>query len=431
MIRRKKTAGKGIRKNELIGGLTTFLTICYVTAVNPVILNANGEGIPISGALTATVLLTSLVTLIMGLYADLPFAVAPGMGINAFFAYQLVLTQHVPWQTGLGITFWAGVIFLILSVLPVREKIAAAIPPSIRSATAIGIGLFLAFIGLKNGRIIGADPATLIHLNPISFESALVWLGLVMIFILHYKRNALAFLFPIVTITVLEAFRHKTSLPEKLFSLPDFSSAFLKTDFLGSLDLSLAPSIAAIFLTDLFDSISTLVGVSRATGLVDENGTPKNFKKGLIVDSLATLFAGLFGTSAGTAYIESAAGIEAGARTGQASVVTALLFLPLLFVAPLVGLIPIYATAPVLIFVGLLMCQEIKTLANCDWPNLFPALLVIVLIPLTFSITHGVLIGVVAATAVQGFRKGIRSVPTAQVILAVLCLALIAIEMSR
>ncbi|MBS1959757.1 MAG: NCS2 family permease [Bdellovibrionales bacterium] len=395
-------------RKEIIGGITTFLTVAYIIFVNPSILATEGTGMSFSGVMTATVILSFSMTLLMGLYAKLPFAVAPGMGINAFFTFSVILGQQVPWQTALGIIFWAGVLFLITSIAPIRMKIATAIPSSLRIAAACGIGFFLTLIGLKNAGLVVANPATLVALGPLTRQTLIVVLSIVLILVLMRRKSPLAFLAGIAFATVVALATGMIQMPTSMFSAPDFSSVFFKLDIWGALKLSLIPTMVSIFFTDLFDSISTFVGVSHATGMLDRDGNPKNLKEGLITDALATLFAGLFGTSSGTAFIESAAGIEAGARTGTASIVTALCFLPCLFLAPIAGMVPAYATAPVLIVVGGLMFKSVTALKFDALEDLIPAFLTIVLIPFTFSITQGMLWGFIAHVvlyALAGRRK--------------------------
>ena len=378
---------------DVIGGVTTFVTMAYILVVNPGILSTPGTGIPFSGALTATVLIASSMTLLMGLYARLPFAVAPGMGLNAFFAFTIVLQNKVPWPTALGIVFWSGVLFLVVSVTPLRERIALAIPPSLRAAAAAGIGLLLTFIGLRNTGLIVSDPSTIVRMGTLDHRTALLLLGILVAVALMRRNNPLAFLAAIVSATVLAwAFGYEKP-PDHLISAPDFSSAFLALDIKGALKLALLPAIVGIFFTDLFDSLSTFIGVAAASGLTDEQGRPINLRRGLIVDAIATLTSGLAGTSPGTAYVESVAGIRMGGRTGRASVVTALCFLPCFFLGPLAAAVPGYATAAVLILVGVAMFQQVSTIDFTSLEDAVPAFVTIVLIPLTISITQGILWG--------------------------------------
>lgn len=381
---------------EAIAGVTTFFTMAYIVVVNPSILATEGTGMTFSGVMTATVLLSFALTLFMGLYADLPFAVAPGMGINAFFTFSIILGRQVPWPVALGMVFWAGFLFVVISVTPIRVAIANAIPKNLRSAAATGIGIFLAFIGLKNGGFVAGDPVTFVKLGHIDLKSGLSLVGLfVMVFFLH-RKSPFAFLIGILAVTIAALGFGLEKWPERWVSWPDFDSVFLKLDLIGALKLSLLPAIISIFFTDLFDSISTFIGVSQAAGLVDGAGEPKNLKEGLIVDAFATLGAGLAGTSSGTAFIESTAGIEMGGRTGLTAVFTALCFLPCFFLAPLVGIVPGYATAPVLILVGSFMFKAVGEIDFKRLENAVPAFLTMILIPLTFSITQGILWGFVS-----------------------------------
>ena len=378
---------------DVVGGVTTFFTMAYIVVVNPGILATPGTGMPFSGALTATVLVASSMTLLMGLYARLPFAVAPGMGLNAFFAFTIVLQGKVPWQTALGMVFWAGVLFLLVSTTPVRERIALAIPPALRSAAAAGIGLLLTFIGLRNAGLIVGDPATLVRMGTLDHRAAFLLLGVLIAVALMRRNNPLAFLAAIFSVTALAWTLGYATPPERLVSAPDFSSAFLALDIKGALRLALLPAILAILFTDLFDSLSTFIGVASAAGLTDPDGRPINLRRGLIVDALATLGSGLAGTSPGTAYVESIAGIRMGARSGTASVVTALCFVPCFFLAPLAAAVPGYATAAVLVLVGVSMFQSIATIDFASIEDALPAFVTVVLIPLTLSITQGILWG--------------------------------------
>jgi adenine/guanine/hypoxanthine permease len=409
-------------RTEAIAGITTFFTMSYIVVVNPAILSTEGTGMAFSGVLTATVLICFVMTLLMGLYARLPFAVAPGMGINAFFAYTIILGQKVPWQAALGIIFWAGVLFLLISATPVRETIARAIPRGLRMATAAGIGIFLTFIGLRNAGFIAADPVTFVKLGQLDHKALLTILGAGLTLWLLKRKSPFAFLAGIFTVTLIAWARGYVTAPPKFFSAPDFRSVFLKLDIPGALKLSLLPAIISILFTDLFDSISTFIGVSHAAGLLDEEGHPKNLKQGLIVDALATLGAGLAGTSSGTAYIESVAGIEAGGRTGLTSVFTALCFLPCFFLAPLAGMVPPYATAGVLILVGASMFRSVAEIDFKRIEEALPAFLTIILIPLTFSITQGILWGFISHVALYlmaGRRREIHPVMYALALVAV------------
>ena len=315
------------------------------------------------------------------------------MGLNAFFTFAIVLHARVPWQTALGIVFWAGVLFLVVSATPLREHIALAIPPSLRAAAAAGIGLLLTFIGLRNAGLVVGDPATLVRMGVLDHRAAFLLIGIVIAVVLMRRNNPLAFLAAISAVTALAWMLGYAKPPERLTSAPDFSSAFLALDIRGALRLALLPPMLAIMFTDLFDSLSTFIGVASAAGLTEPDGRPINLRRGLIVDALATFTAGLAGTSPGTAYVESIAGIRMGGRTGRASIVTALCFLPCSFLAPLAAAVPGDATAAVLILVGVSMFQSIAAVDFSAIEEALPAFVTAVLIPLTLSITQGILWG--------------------------------------
>jgi AGZA family xanthine/uracil permease-like MFS transporter len=416
-------------KTEAIAGITTFFTMAYIVIVNPQILSAGGKtGMVFSGVLTATVLICFTMTLLMGLYAKLPFAVAPGMGINAFFTYTIILGKGVPWPTALGIIFWAGVFFLLISATPIRESIAKAIPTEIRIAAAAGIGIFLTFIGLKNAGFVVSDPVTFVKFGPLGKPALLTILAVAISVLLMARKSPFAFMAAIVVVTIIAWALGMIVAPPRILSLPDFKSVSLKLDIFGALKLSLLPAIISVMFTDLFDSISTFIGVAHAGDLLDKHGHPKNLRQGLIVDSLATLGAGLAGTSSGTAYIESIAGIQMGGRTGRTSIVTALCFLPCFFIAPLAGMVPPYATAGVLILVGAAMFKSVGQIKFSKLEEGVPAFLTLILIPLTFSITQGILWGFISHVGLYlmvGRRRDINPVMYA---LAAVSIGLLALE---
>ena len=418
-------------RTEAIAGITTFFTMAYIVVVNPAILSTPGTGMSFSGVLTATVVVCFVMTLLMGVYAKLPFAVAPGMGLNAFFTFTIILTQKVWWQTALGIVFWAGILFFLISITPIRETIAKAIPTELRIGTAAGIGIFLTFIGLKNSGLIASDPVTFVKLGLLGKEALLTIVGLVITLILVIRRSVFSFLAGIFIVTLISLALGMIKAPEHLLSAPDFKTVFLKLDILGALKLSLLPAIIAILFTDLFDSISTFIGVAHAADLLDEQGNPRNLRQGLIVDALATLGAGVAGTSSGTAYIESIAGINVGGRTGLTSVFTALCFLPCLFLAPLAGMVPPYATAPVLILVGASMFKSVGQIAFSKIEEGLPAFLTIILIPLTFSITQGILWGFISHAGLYLMVGRRRDIHPVMYLLALVSIGLLVLENVR
>jgi AGZA family xanthine/uracil permease-like MFS transporter len=370
-------------------------------------------------------------TLLMGLYAKLPFGVAPGMGLNAFFTYTIVLQGGVPWPVALGIVFWAGVLFLLVSATRLRETIALAIPPSLRFATAAGIGLLLTFIGLQNAGFVAANPATLVGVGPLDHRAIITLGGLGVVVVLARRGNPFAFLASILLCTALAWIGGWVTPPDSWFSPPDFSSVLLALDVAGALQLALLPAIITVMMTDLFDSLSTFIGVSHAAGLLDENGRPRNLRRGLVVDALATLGAGLFGSSPGTAYVESIAGIRMGGRSGLSAVVTGLCFLPCLFVAPMAAAVPSFATAAVLIMVGISMFQMVAHIEFEPLEVALPAFATLVLIPLTFSITQGILWGFILHAALHALAGRAREVGATVWALALVSVALLLLEHAR
>jgi AGZA family xanthine/uracil permease-like MFS transporter len=416
---------------EIVAGVTTFFTMSYIVIVNPTILSTAGSGMPFSGALTATVLVCSVMTLLMGLYAKLPYGVAPGMGLNAFFTYTIVLQGGVPWQQALGIVFWAGMLFLLISATPLRETIALAIPDELRRATAAGIGLLLAFIGLQNAGFVADNPATLVSVGPLDHRAILTTIALGVIVWLTRRENPFAYLAGIFVVTVAAWLGGWMTPPTAWFSPPDFESVFFELDAVGALQLALVPAIVTVLMTDLFDSLSTFIGVSHASGLTDPDGRPRRLRQGLIVDAIATLGAGLFGSSSGTAYVESIAGIRMGGRTGVTAVVTALCFLPCLFIAPLASAVPAYATAAVLVMIGVAMFQTVRAIAFDRLEIGVPAFATLILIPLTFSITQGILWGFILHTAMYLITGRARDLGRMAIALAVVSVLLLVLEHAR
>lgn len=406
--------GTNIR-TEVLAGVTTFLTMAYIIIVNPLILS--DAGIPLSAALFATVLVAGLSSILMGLVANLPIALAPGMGLNAFFTYVLVLGLGLTWQTALAAVFLSGVVFLVISLpqLRLREKIAAAVPTGVRSGVAAGIGLFLAFIGLQNAGVVVSNPATLVSFGGTSPVFWLFLIGLVVAALLLALRVKGALIISVLGVSLLAAlvpvFSAATGavLPSSVVAAPSFE-AFFALDFKGLLTVSIIAPVFALLFTDLFDSISTFMSVSKAAGLVDSKGEPKNIGKALLVDAISTTASGLAGSSPGTAYIESAAGVAEGGRSGLTAVVTGLLFLPFMFLAPLLILVPSVATAPVLVLVGLFMMTALREVDWGDYFNAIPAFVALVLIPFTYSISLGIVFAFIVYTAMRlltGQRVGL------------------------
>jgi AGZA family xanthine/uracil permease-like MFS transporter len=386
-------------RTEILAGFTTFLTMVYIVAVNPAIMH--DAGLPLGAVAVATCLAAGFGSILMGLISNYPLALAPGMGLNAYFTYTVVKGMGVPWETALGCVFISGAAFLILTVVGVRQMIVGAIPRSLFSAVAGGIGLFIAFIGLKDAGIIVSNPATSVGLGDLTTPTAALSIGgLLLIAVLQAWRVQGAMLIGILLITAAAWFLGLTHLSPAAFSLHDLSATALKLDIpaafnlKGGMAMTLVEIIFVFLFVDLFDNVGTLVAVTKRAGLVDADGNIPRLNRILLADSIATMGGALAGTSTVTSYIESASGVAVGGRTGLTSVVVGILFLCTLFVAPLVSAIPTAATAPALIMVGALM---IGALTEIDWtdPTLaVPAFLTVIAIPLTYSIANGLAFGI-------------------------------------
>lgn len=382
-------------KQEVIGGITTFLAMSYIIFVNPAILGDAGMN---RGALiTVTCLASALATLLSGVWANAPFALAPGMGLNAFFTYTLVLGKGVPWQTALGIVFISGFFFLILSIGGIREKIANAIPLPLKIAVGGGIGMFITLIGLKNMGVVVANDATLVALGPITTTVLIGVAGLIVSMVLEIERVKGGMLIGILVSTILAFITGNVDVPSQFISMPPSAAPIaMKLDIIGAFKLSLIGPIFSFMFVDLFDTLGTLISCSKQMGMVDEKGHIQGLGKMLYTDVSATIAGAMMGTSTVTTFVESAAGVAIGARTGLASVVTALMFIGALFFAPIVGVVPAYATAPALIIVGGYMFKNVKDLDFTDMKSLFPAFIIIVAMPLTYSISIGLSLGFLA-----------------------------------
>lgn len=382
-------------KQEVIGGITTFLAMSYIIFVNPAILG--DAGMDRGALITVTCLASALATLLSGVWANAPFALAPGMGLNAFFTYTLVLGKGVPWQTALGIVFISGFFFLILSIGGIREKIANAIPLPLKIAVGGGIGMFITLIGLKNMGVVVANDATLVALGPITTTVLIGVAGLIVSMVLEIERVKGGMLIGILVSTILAFITGNVDIPSQFISMPPSAAPIaMKLDIVGALKLSLIGPIFSFMFVDLFDTLGTLISCSKQMGMVDEKGHIQGLGKMLYTDVSATIAGAMMGTSTVTTFVESAAGVAIGARTGLASVVTALMFIGALFFAPIVGVVPAYATAPALIIVGGYMFKNVKDLDFTDMKSLFPAFIIIVAMPLTYSISIGLSLGFLA-----------------------------------
>ena len=424
------TLFSGLRKEqiptEILAGISSFLATAYIIVVNPSILSQTG--MPFPAVLTATILVSFFSSLMMGIYANNPILVAPGMGLNAFFTYTAVLTNGLSWQVALGTVFWSGVFFLILSAFNIRSYIVKAIPKPLRFGIAAGIGLFITLIGFANAKFIVPNPATMISLGNLNAPTLTFIAGLLVTVILLIRNVKGSILIGIV-LTSLLAWPigrwwggPETAITiDHIVSKPDFSLLF-QLDFVNSLKWSLAPIILAFVFTDMFDSLSTFVGLAEASNLLDENGEPRNIRRSLMVDAISTTIAGLTGSSPGTAYIESAVGIEQGGKTGLTAVTGAILFLPFLFLSPLLSAVPSIATAPALVLVGVFMMKPVIRINWNDLSEAFPAFLAMVLIPFTYSITQGIIWGFLSWTALKLLSGRARDISLALIIIDILAI---------
>lgn len=386
-------------RRELLAGLTTFMTMAYIVVVNPQILSQ--AGMPVDGVLFATCVSAAVATLIMGVWANYPIALAPGMSLNAYFTYSIVLGRGVPWQTALGVVFLSGLLFLALTLTKVREQIVNGIPDCLKYGTAGGVGLFIAFIGLRNAKIIVANPATFVGFGEISDPQVLLACGgLILIAVLMARKVGSAILLGILAITIAGIPLGLAHWPAQLFSLPHPSGTFLKLDLRSATKLGLGELVFVFFFVDLFDNVGTLVGVCEQGGFLRDGKLPRA-SRALLADAFGTIFGALAGTSTVTSYIESAAGVAAGARTGLGNLVIAGLFLLAMFCAPMIAAIPVYATAPALVLVGALMCGAVARVQWNDFSEAFPAFLTLVATPLTFSIATGLSLGLLSFTFIK------------------------------
>ena len=414
-----------------MAGVTTFAAMAYILAVNPDILK--NAGMPQPALVTATALSAAISTVLMASLTNFPLALAPGMGINAFFAFSVCIGMGVPWQSALGLVFINGCLFLLLSVTGVRQRILAAIPYSMKIAISAGIGLFIAFIGLENGGLIVANPATLVSMADISQPAVALFAGGVLLTCLLVSRaipGAIILSMALVTAAGLLVPDGKggtvTSLPSVWISWPaSLEPTFLKLNFdlLLSAPLKALSVIVTLLLVDMFDNIGTLIAVTRRAGLMDAQGNVPRVGQALVADSAAAIISSLLGTSTVVSYIESAAGIEAGGRTGLTAMATAVCFVLALFLTPLILVIPSAAVAPALVVVGLVMFQQVTDLDLRDFGSAAPAILTILLMPLSFSISTGIGLGLIALSVLSiGSAKNGQATPVTHVLAAIFLL---------
>jgi adenine/guanine/hypoxanthine permease len=406
---------------EVVAGLTTFLTMAYIVFVNPLILG--DAGMDKGAVFVATCVASAIGTLVMGLYANYPLALAPGMGLNAYFTYGVVKGLHYPWQVALGAVFISGILFMLLSVTRVREWIVNAIPQSQKMAISAGVGLFLGIIALKNAGVVVASPDTYVTLGNLKAPPTLLAIaGFLVMVALDARKVPGAIIIAILATTLAGILLHVSPFLGVASLPPSVAPTFLKLDIRGALDAGVLVIVFAFFFVDLFDNTGTLVGVAHRAGLIRKDGHIPRLLRVFVADSTATLVGSLLGTSTVTSYIESAAGVRAGGRTGLVGVVVAILFLLTLFFAPLAETVPAYATAPALLYVACLMARG---LAEIDWEDVTeyaPAVVTAIAMPLTFSIANGIAFGFILYAAIKLLAGRTKEASPAVVVLGLLFL---------
>ena len=406
-------------RTEVVAGITTFLTMAYIIFVNPDILAA--AKMPFEAVFAATCIAAAIGCLLMAFLANYPIALAPGMGLNAYFAFGVVGGMGHTWQVALGCVFISGVIFLVISVLPLREWIVNAIPKSLKMAIAAGIGLFLALIALKNAGIVAAHPATLVtHGKLTAFPAAMAALGFALIVALEYRKVMGGVIIGILVITAIAVVTGNQKLEGVVGTPPSVAPVFLQMDLMGALNVGLVTVVFAFLFVDLFDNTGTLIGLAHRGGFMRKDGTVPRLRGALIADSGAAMVGAAVGTSTTTSYIESASGINAGGRTGLTAAVVAVLFLLALFFAPLTKSIPAYATAPALLYVACLMARGMTEVEWDDITEAAPAVITALAMPFTFSIADGIAFGFISYAAIKVAAGKFGDIHPAVGILAVL-----------
>ncbi len=417
---RKFLGEKANYYTEVIAGITTFLTMAYIIFVNADILSATG--MDKTGLIAVTCIVSGVVTIIAGLVTNSPIAMAPGMGLNAFFAYTLVINQNIEWQIALGIVFIAGFIFLLLTVTGLRKKIVEAIPKELLSAIAVGIGIFIAFMGLQNLGLVIDDKVTLVKSGPLTTTVLIGLAGLLTMIVLEIYKIKGSLLIGIFLSTILSLLLGEAALPEEFVSLEtNISVIFGQLDIIGALKISFLAPIFAMLFIDLFDTIGSLLGLSQQIQMADENAKLPNLDRLFTIDASASMFGAVCGTSTTTTYIESAAGIASGGRTGLTATITGILFIVAIPFIPIFAIVPPHATAPALLMVGFFM---MKNILKIDFKNVeigFPSFIIILMIALSYSISTGLAFGFLSYSLLKIFRGKIMEIKPALWVINVLC----------
>ena len=377
---------------EILAGVTTFVTMAYIIFVNPQMMAVSG--MDLGASFVGTCLAASIACIVMGIYSNWPVSLAPGMGLNAFFTYTVVGEMGYSWEVALGAVFLAGVLFFIMSVTSLRRWMLDSIPLNLRVAMGAGVGLFIGFIGLKNGGLIVSNDATFLSLGDLTnLETLLAAFGFLIICSLSVRNVPGAILIGVMLVTISGIFLELVEFEGLVAMPPSIAPTLMKMDVLGALDIAMLSVVMSFLFVNLFDTAGTLLGVATRAKIIDEHGNARNFDKALKADSGSSIFGTFFGCSPVTSYVESSAGVEAGGRTGLTTVVVGILFLIAIFFSPLAAIVPAYATAGALIYVSILMMSGMEKLNWSDLAELLPALVIIVMIPLTFSIANGIALG--------------------------------------
>lgn len=409
-------------KKEILAGITTFVTMSYIIFVNPQMMAESG--MDYGASFVGTCIAASLACFFMGLYANWPVGLAPGMGLNAFFTYTVVGGMGYPWEIALGAVFWSGILFTIMSITPLRKWILEGIPLNLRIAMGSGVGLFIGLIGLKSGGIISGNDATLLSLGDLSKESTLLSiLGFLIIVILSMRKVSGSIIIGILTITSIAIFSGLVKFKGIISLPPDPLPVFLKLDIIGAFDVAMISVIISFLFVNFFDTTGTLLGVANRAKLIKKTGEIQNLDKAIKADSTSSILGSFFGCAPVTSYVESSAGIEIGGRTGLTAVVTGIAFLLSIFLSPLSEMVPPYATAGVLIYVAILMLSDVERLDWSDSSEILPSLIIIIMIPLTFSIANGIALGFITYTLIKLTSNRHKEISTSAWFLTLIFLA--------
>ncbi|HPE65142.1 MAG TPA: NCS2 family permease [Synergistales bacterium] len=417
-----KEAGTDV-KTEVLAGITTFMTMAYIIFVNPGILQ--NAGMPFGALMTATCLASALATFLMAFMANYPIALAPGMGLNAFFAFSVVLGMGISWQVALAAIFVEGILFILLTLTKIRESVVNGIPKSLKIGISTGIGLFIAFIGLQSAGVIVKNDAVLVGLGNLkSVEVLLACLGFFIMGALEARKVKGSILWGILIITGIAVFLGVAKAPEALVSTPpSVMPIFMKMDFSGLMNPNFWIVMFSFFFVDFFDTVGTLVGVTNRAGMLDAEGRLPRAREALMADAIGTTAGAVLGTSTVTSYVESASGVEQGGRTGLTALVTGVLFLLALFFSPIVSIVPACATAPALVLVGVFMMASLKDLDFSDWTDFVPASVAIFVMPFSYSIAHGIEFGIISFVVLKVLGGKAKDVSPIMLVLAALFVA--------